>query len=82
MGDYVQEPQLIHLKQRLRNEMKMQDMTPAQLARQSGVTEQGILAYLRGIRTPNAVSLIRLSRTLNVSCDWLLGFGKGGDDNG
>ena len=44
-----------------------------QLAQATGLTEAAICRYLKGNRNAGEVALVKLSRALNVSVDWLLG---------
>lgn len=44
----------------------------AELARMTGLTQVAIRNYLRGIKVPNAQALIRLSRALTSTSDYLL----------
>lgn len=72
---YTLEPQLVLFRRRLRRGMDLARMPVASdLARASGVTEKAVMSYLRGEHLPQAVQLVRISRALGVSCDWLLGF--------
>lgn len=74
---YSDEPQLIRFRRRLSEAMEMDDIEDySELAQKAGLTRACVLSYLRGTRLPSATSLVRLSRTLGVSCDWLLGFDK------
>lgn len=48
--------------------------SPRDFADQAGVSETAIMRYVRGYRVPSAPLVIRLADTLDVSCDWLLGY--------
>lgn len=72
---YAQEPQLLRFRGRLRGAVRLAGVSSAgELASRAGVTKSCVLSWMRGTRLPSATSLVRLSRTLGVSCDWLLGF--------
>ena len=45
----------------------------SRLAEEAGLTETSFRHYLTGRRLPSAASLMRLSDTLDVPVDWLLG---------
>lgn len=67
--------------ERLKESLKM---TETALSKATGITETSISLYLKGERTPSVQALIRISKTLNVSIDYLLGLseGKNGDKEG
>ena len=44
----------------------------AELSRMTGLTQVAIRNYMRGIKIPNAQALIKLSRALNTTADYLL----------
>ena len=44
----------------------------AELSRMTGLTQVAIRNYMRGIKVPNAQALIKLSRALNTTTDYLL----------
>ena len=58
---------------RIKNMRKSLGLTQADLAKKIGVTKQAITTYETGIREPSFRNLIKLSRVLNVTTDWLLG---------
>lgn len=58
---------------RIRIMRKSLGLTQADLAKKIGVTKQAITTYETGIREPSFRNLIKLSRVLNVTTDWLLG---------
>lgn len=58
---------------RIRIMRKSLGLTQADLAKKIGVTKQAITTYETGIREPSFKNLIKLSRVLNVTTDWLLG---------
>ena len=61
---------------RIKSMRKSLGLTQADLAKEIGVTKQAITTYETGIREPSFRNLIKLSRTLNVTIDWLLGESK------
>lgn len=74
---YSDEPQLIRFRSRLSAAMKMADIDgPDELADKAKLSRACVWSYLRGTRLPSVVSLVRLSKALGVSCDWLLGFNR------
>jgi DNA-binding XRE family transcriptional regulator len=58
---------------RIKSARKSLGLTQADLAKKIGVTKQAITTYETGIREPSFRNLIKLSRVLNVTTDWLLG---------
>ena len=44
----------------------------AELSRMTGLTQVAIRNYMRGIKVPNAQALIKLSRALSTTADYLL----------
>ncbi len=44
----------------------------AELSRMTGLTQVAIRNYMRGIKVPNAQALVRLSRALSTTADYLL----------
>ncbi len=44
----------------------------AELSRMTGLTQVAIRNYMRGIKVPNAQALVKLSRALNTTTDYLL----------
>ena len=58
---------------RIKSMRKSLELTQADLAKKIGVTKQAITTYETGIREPSFRNLIKLSRALNVTTDWLLG---------
>lgn len=76
---YTDEPQLQLFRRRLIQAMEMSEVVSAEeLSRSCGIAASCVMSYLRGTRLPSATSLVKLSRGLGVSCDWLLGFNKKG----
>lgn len=71
-ASYIQE--LSSLSRRLSQASRARGFTTLQEAADAiGITRTAWSFYLTGARSPSAVSLIKISKTLNVSVDWLLG---------
>ncbi len=61
------------LKDRLRHIMARRGVAnAAELSRMTGLTQVAIRNYMRGIKVPNAQALIKLSRALSTTADYLL----------
>jgi repressor LexA len=61
------------LKDRLAYMMKRREIAnAAELSRQTGLTQVAIRNYLRGIKVPNSQALVKLSRALFITTDYLL----------
>lgn len=58
---------------RLRQAVADSNMTMTDIARKSGIRREALWGYLNNYRTPTLYPLMRLSKALNVSADWLLG---------
>ena len=63
----------MQLGARIKELRKAKNITQEQLAARIGVSSRTIKHWEHGTRTPNAVSLLGLSRCFHVSVDWLLG---------
>lgn len=61
-------------KKRLEEALAMRNMTAAELARRSGVTEGMISSYRKGLYTPKSDKIYALANALNVSAAWLVGY--------
>lgn len=61
-------------QERLNLALKLRDMTPAELSRTSGVNEGAISQYRTGAYKASQRSLDKLSKALNVSVAWLMGW--------
>ena len=61
------------LAQKLKQLRLQAGLTQEQLAARIGESSRTIKHWEHGTRTPNAVSLLVLSRCFHVSVDWLLG---------
>lgn len=59
--------------QRLQIAMYWKEWTGADLAKRSGLTAATISRYICGQRLPNVARLVKLSKALDVSADYLLG---------
>ena len=59
--------------QRLQIAMYWKEWTGADLSRHSGLTAATISRYICGQRLPNVARLVKLSKALDVSADYLLG---------
>lgn len=63
----------MELKDRLIYLMNRRDVkNAAELARMTGLTQVAIRNYIRGIKVPNAQALVKLSRALVTTSDYLL----------
>ena len=63
----------MELKDRLTYLMQRRDIAnAAELSRMTGLTQVAIRNYMRGIKVPNAQALIKLSRALSSTTDYLL----------
>ena len=63
----------MELKDRLIHIMKRRDIAnAAELSRLTGLTQVAIRNYMRGIKVPNAQALVKLSRALSTTADYLL----------
>ena len=63
----------MELKDRLAYLMKRREIAnAAELSRQTGLTQVAIRNYLRGIKVPNSQALVKLSRALSTTTDYLL----------
>lgn len=58
---------------RLKEALKLRNLTPAELARRSGVDKSAICKYMQGKIHPKSDSLMKLADALMVSPAWLLG---------
>lgn len=73
-GPYGKEPQLLRFRRRLRAAMRARRASSRALAREVGLARSSLTGYLTGLQLPSPPYLVRLSRALGVSTDWLLGF--------
>ncbi len=63
----------MELKDRLSYLMTRRDIAnAAELSRMTGLTQVAIRNYMRGIKVPNAQALVKLSKALNTTADYLL----------
>lgn len=63
-----------NIKDRLSEALKARNMTPAELARRSGVDKGSISRYLSGKFEPKQSAVLSMAKALNVSPSWLLGY--------
>ncbi len=68
---------MIHFGSRLRDLRRQKNLTQKQLAELVGVQNSIISFYEVGERVPSVEMIIRLSRVLRVSTDYLLGVEQG-----
>lgn len=61
----------------LKKLMIEREMTAADIARKSGMTQAALSRYINGKRTPNLNSVIKIAKALNVPIELLL---KGVDE--
>lgn len=62
--------------ERLYDEWRASGLTQKQLGEYAGVNRKSICAYVNGTSVPDATTLGKMCKALNVSSDYLL-FGKG-----
>ena len=63
-----------YIKDQLREALKVQNMTSAELSRRSGVDRSAICRYLKGTITPKPAAVELMAAALGVSPMWLMGF--------
>lgn len=61
------------LNERLKFQLKEQNMTQKQLAQKAGLTEANVSKYISGSQMPNLDTLIAISKALKVSLAYLAG---------
>ena len=59
--------------ERLTAEMERQELTYRQLAEKMGITVTTLFRYAKGQRVPKATEIVKASRALGVTCDYLIG---------
>lgn len=59
---------------RLRQALDMNNMTPAELSRKTGISEGGISQYLSGKVLAKQDKIYTISQVLDVSPNWLMAF--------
>lgn len=64
---------MAEFKDRLKQALKLRNMTAAELSRLSAVNEGAISQYKKGAYKATQENLERLAKTLNVSIPWLMG---------
>lgn len=70
------EPQLRRLRRRLTAAMEIRGLSVRDMSVASDISCAAFSWYLSGTKVPNAMSLVRISRVLDVSIDFLLGSTK------
>lgn len=63
-----------NIKNRLLKALSMRGMTPAELARASGIDKGSISRYLSGKFEPKQSAVYAMAKALNVSPSWLIGY--------
>ena len=58
---------------RLEEALRMREMTPAELARKTGIGEGAISQYRKGAYKATQSNLEKIANALNVSIPWLMG---------
>ena len=58
---------------RLRSAMDMNGLNGERLGELAGISAAAVSRYLAGIRQPTVENVVKLSKALGVSCDYLLG---------
>ena len=56
--------------------MKFINMTPAQLAKKTGLSKSTIGRYLNGQREPSCVAVLKLANALDLNVEELIDFGE------
>ena len=64
---------------RLKYICELREITQKDLAIKAGIRESSISNYVNGKSTPNHEIICKLADTLDVTTDWLLGYGKDKD---
>ena len=59
--------------ERLTAEMKRQELSYRELAEKMGITVTTLFRYAKGQRVPKATEIVKASRALCVTCDYLIG---------
>lgn len=62
--------------ERLLELLKQKNISQRDFAEAVDLTECSISRYINGERIPNALTLYKIAKALNVSCDYLLGINK------
>ena len=63
----------MNFNERLKEIRLKRELTQEELAQKINISSSSISLYERGDREPNLTTLINISKTLNVSTDYLLG---------
>ena len=64
---------MIIVKQRLKKVMKKNGITQRELSDMSGIPEHCISRYVSGERVPHVKNLVKLTKALNTTTDYLVG---------
>lgn len=64
----------ITFAERLEEALQKRDMKPAELSRRTGIPEGTISQYRKGAYVPKQTKLDKISKALNASIDWLMGY--------
>lgn len=59
--------------ERLTAEMERQELSYRQLAEKMGITVTTLFRYAKGQRVPKATEIVKASKALGVTCDYLIG---------
>lgn len=59
---------------RLQEALDRKGMTPAELAKKSGVSKSSISQYVNGSHAPSNISSAKMAEVLGVNALWLMGF--------
>lgn len=59
--------------ERLTAEMERQELSYRQLAEKMGITVTTLFRYAKGQRVPRATEIVKASKALGVTCDYLIG---------
>lgn len=65
---------MYRIKDRIKEALELRGMLPIELARKSGINKGSISRYLKGEMIPKQSKIVDMSRALNVSPAWLLGY--------
>ena len=68
-----------NIKERLKLICSLKKITQKELAAKANVRESSISNYVKGKSTPNHEIICKLADALDITTDWLLGYGKDSD---
>lgn len=66
--------QIYIIKDRLNEAMSLRNMTASELAKKSGLNKSSISRYLSGENVPRSIAIGKMSKALDVSPAWVLGY--------